>query len=60
MQAKRGGNVEIRKILVLYSEEVKVLGIDTQLTVGTAEILLQEKASRAFLEDDRDESVSAR
>lgn len=27
--------------------------------VGAAKILLEEKASRAFLEDDRDESVSA-
>ena len=60
MQAKRGGNVEIRKILVLYAEEVEVSEIDAQLTVGAAEILLEEKASRAFLEDDRDESVSAR
>ena len=55
-----GRDVEIRKILVLYAEEVKVSGIDAQLTVGAAEILLEEKASRAFLEDDRDESVIAR
>ena len=55
----KGGDVEIRKILVLYAEEVKVSGINAQLTVGAAEILLEEKASRAFLEDDRDKSVSA-
>ena len=33
--------------------------IDAQLTVGAAEILLEDKASRAFLENDREESVSA-
>ena len=45
--------------MVLYAEEVKVSRSDAQLTVGAAEILLEEKASRAFLENDRDESVSA-
>ena len=46
--------------MVLKAEEVKVSGIDAQLTVSAAEILLEEKASKAFLEDDRDKSVSAR
>lgn len=45
---------------MLYAEEVEVSGIDAQLTVGAAEILLENKASRAFLEDGRNESVSAR
>ena len=45
---RKGGDVEIRKILVLYAEEVKVSRVNAQLTVGVAEILLEEKASRAF------------
>ena len=42
---------------MLYPEEVKVLGIDAQLTVSAAEILLKRRHPGAFLEDDRDESV---
>ena len=45
--------------MVLYAKEMKVSGIDVQLTVGMAEIFLEEKASGAFLEDDLDEGVNA-
>ena len=59
MKAERGGDVEINETVVLDAEEVEVLGVDAELPVGAAEILLKEKASRAFLKNDRDESVSA-
>ena len=58
-KAKRGSDVEINETVVLDAEEVEVSGVDAQLPVGAAEILLKEKASRAFLKNDRDESVSA-
>ena len=58
-KAERVSDVEINETVVLDAEEVEVSGVDAQLPVGVAEILLKEKASRAFLKNDRYESVSA-
>ena len=42
------------------AKKVKIAGIDPQLTISAAQVLLEEMATRTLLRDDIDEGVHSR
>ena len=56
----KGGATSKYKAVMAVAKKVKIAGIDLQLTISAAQVLLEEMATRTLLRDDIDEGVHSR
>ena len=59
-EAERGRDVEVEKTIVAETEVVVVAGIDAKLSVGAAEVFLEEVTPGAFIADNGLKGIGTR